>query len=286
MKREKLLLATTMLAVGLGLAGCGGGGGSADLSSQNIDGGVYASIVKGAKVCAEDVNTNQTLDCAKTNDNGTFSLSLPPDVNLENVKLSLIIEDANGTKVEVGEVNYENATVDNATGLVAITPINLAENDNETAQAIGAFIHALGGEVNATENSTVDLSEIESIENVTVELNGTEVPITEVNEPIEKVIKEHHKISVRAHHKTHGDIEVEVDTTNSTPQVICEIDSDGDGKKESQPVEYSLEKHKQEIEKHIKELESLHSEETSGTTESEEMSGTPGSGTTGTTENG
>ena len=153
--RKLLILATTVL-LSAGLFSCGGGGGggiSNTSQSKDIVTNVIASVVKGATVCVKDTN-----NCAQTNDNGTAVLkvsSLP--VNLE---------------VKIG--NIPLGTLEADSQYVPITPLDLANGDNQTAEKIGAFIHSLVGDITGNE-AEIDLSN--------VEINAT------INKPLVEVLK-------------------------------------------------------------------------------------------------
>jgi len=185
---------------------CGGGGGGsvkASPTSSKVVSKVEASIVKGATVCINGTNI-----CNQTDENGIASLpvsSLPTtlSVNVGNVTIGFV-----------------NATAP----YVPITPITLADNDNKTAQKLGAFLHALDGDTDG--NATViDLS------NVTVELSDKE------KKPLVELLKKKSatlKISVK--HKDKGNHTITIN--NQTVSY--------DGKKVEYNIKLIEEKHKKE----------------------------------------
>ncbi|TCK04019.1 hypothetical protein [Phorcysia thermohydrogeniphila] len=146
MKIRKLLLFSTIAS--LYLASCGGG--SDSTSSYTLRGAVLASKVKGVKVCEAG-----TTNCSVTDENGYYTLT----VHSLPVKLELKVG-----KVVLGDVEVASTQVEEA----VITPLDLAEGDPDVAEKVGAFIHALAGDVEG-DDVVVDLSNVDIEEEVDVE---------------------------------------------------------------------------------------------------------------------
>jgi len=139
---RKTLSLLTAVVLSAGLFSCGGGGGdessSTSSSGERVIAKVEASIVKGATVCVENTNI-----CNQTDDNGTVSLQVSHlPVNLT---------------VKVGDVVLGDVEADSP--YVPITPLDIAGGNNQLAEKIGAFIHALAGDVNGTAHK-IDLTKI------------------------------------------------------------------------------------------------------------------------------
>ena len=170
--RKSLILATTVL-LSAGLFSCGGGGGGSDSSSnERVVTKVEASVVKGATVCVEN-----TDNCEQTDDNGTAVL----EVSHLPVTLTIKVAD-----VVLGNVKADDP-------YVPITPLDIAGGDNQTAEKIGAFIHALVGDTAGTQ-AKIDLTDVklkEKFDKPLVELLKSE----NVTEPI--------SIDVEVGNKTH-----------------------------------------------------------------------------------
>ena len=199
----------------VGLYSCGGGGGGGSTSNTGTNTGtnttnpkvvskVEASIVQGAIVCV-----NGTDICNQTNSSGIVSLTLPPGYSL-NTTLS----------VNVGNVTigFINATAP----YVPITPLSLADNDTQTAQELGALLHALAGDTSG--NATViDLS------NVTVNISANET------QPLVDLLKKSKDLQI---HVKHGDREYIVKINNQT--VLC------DDKKVNYDIKHIEKEHEKE----------------------------------------
>ena len=159
--RNSLILATTVL-LSAGLFSCGGGGGGSDSSSnERVVTKVEASVVKGATVCVEN-----TDNCKQTDDNGTAVL----EVSHLPVTLTIKVAD-----VVLGNVKADDP-------YVPITPLDIAGGDNQTAEKIGEFIHALVGDTAGTQ-AKIDLTDVklkEKFDKPLVELLKSE----NVTEPI------------------------------------------------------------------------------------------------------
>ena len=161
---RKILSALT-LATFLFSCGDEGGGG---LGSVTLSGSVLASKVKGIKVCVQNTN-----NCAVTDSDGRYQLSVS--------SLPVTLE------LKIGNLTLGDVTVNStSTADTTITPYDIAEGDNQTAEAIGAFLHALVGDTSQT-RTVVDLSNISisnstNLENIlknnqtfTVTVNGTNI---------------------------------------------------------------------------------------------------------------
>jgi hypothetical protein len=257
----------------LAFSSCGGGGGSTSTTSESsvVRGGVSASIVTNATVCLEDTegnilkNDNGVDVCAQTDDNGTFQLEVPPDVNLDNTQIGLYAKDQNGDTVKIGEASYtsiKNITQEldpNATDVIDVNPLSLADGNQTLADDLGATMHALGGDTNGTA-SKIDFGSVD-IENVT-DSNGTPIDLEE--ESLENLLKQKHKLKIAIRHNKLGDIEIEIIPDNATAPVLCKIDTDGDGEHEKkEEVKYSFKEHEKEWIEHLKIVkeEHQHSEE-------------------------
>ena len=265
-KKGLFLVGAALFAIGVISCGGGGGGGSSNSNggsssgSRTVEGGVYSSVVANATVCLEDNqgNTlfydNGTQACAQTDANGTFSLPVPPNTDLNDTLVALYVYDQNGEPIKIGETPYPNTVVNATANLIAVTPLALADNDTNLADDIGASIHALGGDLNG--NATVvDMGEVD-IESVELVNNGTTQPITDTDKPIEYFLKKKHHLEIKANHKKLGMLIIDVNPTNATAPVLCEVDKNHDGKPdEIKHLKYDVHKKKQEWEEHIKELE-------------------------------
>ncbi|GAB6076825.1 hypothetical protein [Desulfurobacterium crinifex] len=287
---KKLFAVVSVMAISIAMSGCGGGGtsGSADVSSEyrSVDGGVYASIVANATVCLEDAEGNILTNndgekiCAQSDANGTFSLQVPPSIDLSITQVALYVKDQNGDEIKIGETDYNTALADNTTDVIVVTPLALADNNETLADDIGALIHALGGDING--NATeIDLGNVD-IENVTVvDTNGTELYLTDDDKSLEELIKEKHKIRMRIHHDEVGTVEVDMDPTNSTASVSCKLDNDEDNEfEEEKIVSYNATEKEEEWKEHLQELlekfnsheeENEHQEEIENATEEEQL---------------
>jgi hypothetical protein len=139
---KKLLTLVTLFAISAGLYACGGGsggnlGGNEGTSSgERVATKVEASLVKGATVCVEDTN-----NCNQTDDNGTAILKV------SKLPVTLVVKIGDLT---LGSVNA-NSTY------TPITPLDLANGDNQTAEKLGALIHAIAGDTTGN-SSKIDLS--------------------------------------------------------------------------------------------------------------------------------
>jgi hypothetical protein len=193
MNIKKLISLATLLAVS-GLYACGGGSGNGGTSSnERVVARVRASFVKGATVCVSDTKT-----CATTDANGTAILQV------SKLPVTLVVKIADLT---LGSVNASDT-------YVPITPLDLANNDNQTAQKLGALIHAIAGDT--TGNSiTIDLT------------NRKIIPKHEIAQPLVKLIKENKSL----------DLTVEDNSGNHT--VVVDNDT-GSVKFEDEPVEYDI----------------------------------------------
>jgi len=136
---KKLALGLSVCATAF-IIGCGGG----SSKKTQVTASVEASVVKGATVC--ELNTN---NCAISDVNGKVSLyvtKLP--VELE-VKIKNLV---------LGKIEANSKSV-------SINPITLSNNNEALALKIGAFIHALVGDINDSKN-LVDLSNITITTNI------------------------------------------------------------------------------------------------------------------------
>jgi len=291
-KKGLFLVGAALFAAGVISCGGGGGGSSSDNNSSSnggattgrtVEGGVYSSVVANATVCLEDnqgnilLYDNGTQACAQTDANGTFSLAVPPNTDLNDTLVALYVYDQNGEPIKIGETAYTNTVVNATANLIAVTPLALADNDTALADDIGASIHALGGDLNG--NATlVDMGQVD-IESVELVNNGTTEPITDTDKPIEYYLKEKHHLEIKAKHKKLGTLILDINPTNATAPVTCKVDKNHDGKPdEIKHLRYDVHKKKQEWEKHIKELEleweKHHHNGTMGHNEGENENGT------------
>jgi len=131
---KKKLKIVTGLILTSALFGCGGGGGSGNLSGETVSGTVSASKVAGVRVCVNDCNSG---NCAVTDSNGTFRLT----VNSLPVTLKVCVGDT-----PLGSVNATST-------VVSVNPLTLANGNETLAVEVGALIHAMAGDTNG--NSTV-----------------------------------------------------------------------------------------------------------------------------------
>lgn len=185
--RKSLLLTTILLSAGL--FSCGGGGGGSDSSSnERVVTKVEASVVKGATVCVENTN-----NCKQTDDNGTAIL----EVSHLPVTLTVKVAD-----VVLGSVKADDT-------YVPITPLDIAGGDNQTAEKIGAFIHALVGDTKQ-EKEKIDLTNVklkEKLDKPLVELLKSE----NVTEPLSievEVGNETHAVEISSSGIMHDEEEV------------------------------------------------------------------------------
>jgi hypothetical protein len=194
---KKIVILATGALLSTAFFSCGGGGGesnstSSASSSENVVAKVEASIVKGATVCVE--NTNY---CNQTDDNGLTTLKVSQFPVTLTVKISDII---------LGNVTANDI-------YIPITPLDIAGRDNQTAEKIGAFIHALVGDTqgNATK---IDLTKVkieEKIDKPLVEiLKSSEEPISLTVE----VENETHTIEISNVGVIHNGEEVNYDIEN------------------------------------------------------------------------
>ena len=267
MKKQLLvgILSTSLCSL---IISCGGGGGGSNANSSasgsnSVRGGVSASIVANATVCLEDSEGDILIDnngldiCNQTDANGTFQLTVPPDVNLNTTQIGLYATDQNGDKIKIGEAAYTTIKKitreldPNATDVIDVNPLGLADGNQTLADALGAAIHALGGDINGTAPK-IDLGNID-IEQIT-DFNGSSIDLDK--ESLENLIKQKHKLKIAIRHNNYENIEVEIIPTNATASVLCKIDKDDDGEyEEERKVKYSLDKHEKEWKEHLQEIE-------------------------------
>ena len=267
MKKPLLLgiLSTSLCGLIISCGGGGGGGSSNSTTSESnaVRGGVSASIVANATVCLEDSEGNILVDnngldiCNQTNDNGTFQLKVPPDVDLTTIQIGLYAKDRNGNKIKIGEAAYttiKKITQEldpNATDVIDINPLSLADGNQTFADDLGAAMHALGGDINGTAQK-IDFGNVD-IEQIT-DFNGD--PIYLEKESLENLIKQEHRLKIIVRHNGRENMEIEIMPDNATTPVLCKIDKDGDDEYEEEiKVKYSLDKHEKEWKEHLQEIE-------------------------------
>jgi len=268
MVMRKLLGVVTITLLALSSCGGGGGGSSTSTTSESsvVRGGVSASIVVNATVCLEDSEGNILKDsngvdvCTQTDDNGTFQLEVPPDINLDDTEIGLYAKDQNGDTVKIGEATYttiKNITQEldpNATDIVDVNPLSLANGNQTLADDLGATMHALGGDTNGTAQK-IDFGSVD-IENVT-DSNGTPIDLKE--ESLENLLKQKHKLKIAIYYNKLGNIEIEITPDNATAPVLCKIDTNDDGEYEKEEeVKYSLDEHENEWKEHLQKIEKEH----------------------------
>ena len=191
--RKLLILATVLLSSSLFSCGGGGGGSSSGdtVTGKRVVTKVEASIVKGATVCVEN-----TDNCKQTDDNGTAILKV------SHLPVTLTVKIAD---VVLGSVKADDT-------YVPITPLDIAGGDNQTAEKIGAFIHALVGDTTGTQTK-IDLTNVklkEKIDKPLVELLKSE----NVTEPLSIEIEtgnETHTIEISSSGIIHDEEEVHYD---------------------------------------------------------------------------
>ena len=191
---RKLLILTTVL-LSSGLFSCGGGGGGSNngdtATGKRVVTKVEASIVKGATVCVEN-----TDNCKQTDDSGTAILKV------SHLPVTLTVKIAN---VVLGSVKADDT-------YVPITPLDIAGGDNQTAEKIGAFIHALVGDTTGTQTK-IDLTNVklkEEIDKPLVELFKSE----NITEPLSIEVEtgnEIHTIEISSSGIIHDEEEVHYD---------------------------------------------------------------------------
>ena len=258
---RKLLTATTIASIVL--TGCGGGGISTSSTSSpttsEVTGGVYASLVEGARACIEDsskniIASNGTELCSTTCSDGTFTIQIPQGINLSNNDwVGLYVVDQNGNDFKVADVPITQVEVNNSTNVLSITPKAIACGNETLANEIGAVIHAIGGDLDG--NATiVDLSNVD-IEDIGVQTpdNQTE-SITYLSTPLIDLIKEKEIIIIESYHNLlNQKYRIEVNPNNLQAPIVIYNGT------RPQQVVYNWEAHKQEIEGNLQALQALSS---------------------------
>ena len=153
---------SALAAISAGLFACGGGGGGNEenTSTRTIATKVEASIVKGATVCVENTNI-----CNQTDDNGTAIL------RVSKLPVTLV--------VKIGDIPLGDVTANSS--YVPITPLDLADNDNQIAEKIGALIHAIAGD-------TTDSAD-------KIDLTGKKIKLQEqISESIVELLKQNKQV--------------------------------------------------------------------------------------------
>ena len=159
-----LLSLSALAAISAGLFACGGGsGGNEEITStKTIATKVEASIVKGATVCVENTNI-----CNQTNDNGIATLKV------SKLPVTLV--------VKIGDIPLGDVTANS--NYVPITPLDLADNDNQTAEKIGALIHAIAGDITGSANK--------------IDLTGKKIKFQEqISKPIVELLKQNKQVKL------------------------------------------------------------------------------------------
>ena len=254
---RKYLMALTALALSAGIAGCGGGGGGGSVtsstSSTTVDGGVYSSYVANAEVCLEDSSGNVVKDssgneiCTTTDSNGVFQMKIPFQISANN-RIGLYVKTADGSKVKIADAPAAQLKLSNANSY-ALTPLSLADNNEELADAIGGVLHAMCGDTTG-DATVVDLKGIEVTEVDAVASDGTVTPVQLSDSlSLEEMLKEKKHLLLKLYNSQSGETyQVDINPENATVPVCINMN----GKEET--VSYSCQKHKEEIEEHLKEL--------------------------------
>ena len=252
---RKYLMALTVLALSAGITGCGGGGGGSVTSSTSttVSGGVYSSYVANAEVCLEDSSGNVVKDssgneiCTTTDSNGVFQMKLSFQIS-DNNRIGLYVKMADGSMVKVADAPVVQLKLSNA-NTYALTPLSLADNSEELADAIGGALHAMCGDTTG-DATVVDLKGIEVTEIDTVASDGTVTPVQLSDSlSLEEMLKEKKHLLLKLYNSQTGETyQVDINPENATAPVCIIMN----GKEET--VSYSCQKHKEEIEEHLKEL--------------------------------
>ena len=276
---RNLILLATALTLSFGLASCGGGGGSGSVGlssssgtgttstaeTKTINGGVYSSYVANAEVCLEDPDGNVLTDsngdqlCSTTHSDGVFQLQLPADFSLSNNDLvGLYVKTSDGSTIKIAEAPVSQLEVNGTADTLAITPLSIAENDQNLADTIGALIHALGGDTTG-DADVVDLSNVEISNLEAVNQNGQSQPILlNGNTSLEDLLKEKEHIILQVYQEQLGQTYQVTINPNSTSAPVS-VNFNGALAK----VSYNCQAHQEEIEEHLKALEALASGNTS-----------------------
>ena len=251
---RKYLMLLTALVFSAGVAGCGGGGGSVTSStSTTVSGGVYSSYVANAEVCLEDSSGNVVKDsygneiCTTTDSNGVFQMKLSFQIS-DNNRIGLYVKMADGSMVKVADAPVVQLKLSNANAY-ALTPLSLADNSEELADAIGGALHAMCGDTTG-DATVVDLKGIEVTEVDAVASDGTVTPVQLSDSlSLEEMLKEKKHLLLKLYNSQSGETyQVDINPENATVPVCINMN----GKEET--VSYSCQKHKEEIEEHLKEL--------------------------------
>ncbi len=270
---RKLILLATALTLSFGLASCGGGGssGSVGMNSspgtgiRNINGGVYSSYVANAEVCLEDPDGNILTDsngdqlCSTTHSDGIFQLQLPADSSPSSDDLvGLYVKMSDGSTIKIAEAPISQLEVNGTADTLAITPLSIAENDQNLADVIGALIHALGGDTTG-DADVVDLGNVEISNLETVNQNGQTQPVLlNGNTSLEDLLKEKERIILQVYQgQLEQTYQVAVNPNSTSAPVSVNLNGTPIG------IAYNCQAHQEEIEEHLKALEALASGNTS-----------------------
>ncbi len=276
---RNLILLATALTLPFGLASCGGGGGSGSVGlssstgtgntstaeTKSINGGVYSSYVANAEVCLEDPSGNILTDsngeqlCSTTHSDGVFQLQLPADFSLSNDDLvGLYVKTSDGSTIKIAEAPVSQLEVNGTTDTLAITPLSIAENDQNLADTIGALIHALGGDTTG-DADVVDLGNVEISNLEAVNQNGQPQPVLlNGNTSLEDLLKEKEQIILQVYQEQLGQAyQVTVNPNNTSAPVSVNLNGT------LTKIAYNCQAHQEEIEEHLKALEALASGNTS-----------------------
>ncbi len=276
---RRLILLATALTLPFGLASCGGGSGSGSVGlssssgtgststaeTKSINGGVYSSYVANAEVCLEDPNGNILTDsngeelCSTTHSDGVFQLQLPADFSLSNDDLvGLYVKTSDGSTIKIAEAPVSQLEVNGTTNTLAITPLSIAENDQNLADTIGALIHALGGDTTG-DADVVDLGNVEISNLEAVNQNGQPQPVLlNGNTSLEDLLKEKEQIILQVYQEQLGQAyQVTVNPNNTSAPVSVNLNGT------LAKIAYNCQAHQEEIEEHLKALEALASGNTS-----------------------
>jgi len=143
--------------------GCGEN--SNNTQKTQVTASVEASVVKGATVC--ELNTN---NCVVSDVNGKVSLYV--------TKLPV--------KLEVKIKNLILGTIKANSNNVFINPITLSDNNDTLAYKVGAFIHALVGDINDSKN-LIDLSNI----SINTDINQSLIDLLKANKSFTLYVNNH-----------------------------------------------------------------------------------------------
>lgn len=183
---RRFLSLLTSVAISVGLYACGGGSVDEEISSnERVVTKVEASIVKGATVCVKD-----TDNCNQTDDNGTAVLEV------SKLPVELVIKIGNLT---LGSVEANDT-------YVPVTPLDLADGDNQTAIKLGALIHAIAGDIDGNDTK-VDLT------------NKKIIPSEQIAEPLVELLKKEDISPMEITVKEDSGSEHHISLTNETVEI-------------------------------------------------------------------